>query len=238
MARPAATIPEDVQPQARALADPTRFRVFRYLLEADRPVDVAELTDYVRLNHNAVRQHLAVLVASELVTEDREIRTRPGRPRLLYRVAPESAGTWGMPGPYEHLATLLSEALRPGAQTEEVGRRAGRRRAAALARATGSNPVETIRDELAQAGFRPTVSEQPGGWELVLGRCPFEHAAAANPADVCAIHLGLARGLAEGLGGIRVERLVPRNPHRAGCRLLLGPTSDPVTGSGAAQRNP
>jgi DNA-binding transcriptional ArsR family regulator len=51
----------DVQREARALGDPTRHRLFRYIVDAARPVGVGELTDYEQLNHNAVRQHLAVL---------------------------------------------------------------------------------------------------------------------------------------------------------------------------------
>ncbi len=33
---------------------------FRYIAELSEPVKVAELTNLVKLNHNAVRQHLAV----------------------------------------------------------------------------------------------------------------------------------------------------------------------------------
>ncbi|HUD16199.1 MAG TPA: helix-turn-helix domain-containing protein, partial [Acidimicrobiales bacterium] len=74
----------DIQREARALGDPTRHRLFRYIVDAPGPVGVSELTDYVRLNHNAVRQHLAVLKDAGLVTEEVENRDRPGRPRLLY----------------------------------------------------------------------------------------------------------------------------------------------------------
>jgi DNA-binding transcriptional ArsR family regulator len=110
---PVRTVPDDVQAQARALGDPTRFRIFRSIFEAARPVDVAELTSYTQLNHNAVRQHLDVLTSAGLVTESQEERTRPGRPRLLYEAAPDAAGLWGTPGPYEQLATSLAEACAP-----------------------------------------------------------------------------------------------------------------------------
>ena len=55
---------------------------------------MAELTAYVRLNHNAVRQHLAVLKEACLVVEEVEDRSRPGRPRLLYRLHPEATPGW------------------------------------------------------------------------------------------------------------------------------------------------
>ena len=60
-----------LQVQARALGDPTRHEIFRYLVDAGTDVDVAELTDHVGLNHNAVRQHLAKLVDADLVEEAR-----------------------------------------------------------------------------------------------------------------------------------------------------------------------
>lgn len=222
---PARTVPDDVQSQARALGDPTRFRIFRYIFEAARPVDVAELTSYTQLNHNAVRQHLEVLTSAGLVTEGQEERTRPGRPRLLYESAPDSAGLWGTPGPYEQLATSLAEAMRTGASPEDVGRRAGLARAREMARkAPLGDGIEAIQHEMARAGFKPSRRDRPRGVEIVLERCPFESAAAANAKAVCPLHLGLAKGLAEGIGGVEVEGLVPKNPHKAGCRLLLRKT--------------
>lgn len=215
------TIPDDLQSRSRALGDPTRFRIFRYLLEADRPVGVAELTTYTQLNHNAVRQHLAVLRAAELVDEAIEERNRPGRPRLVYTVSLEAAGSFGVPGPYEYLATLLTEVVRSGDSPEVVGHRAGIARAAELDPVRKADSLQAIEDELARAGFRPSVRERGETTELVLGNCPFERAAMASPASICSLHRGLARGLAEGLGGVEVEDLVAKNPQRAGCRLLL-----------------
>mgnify|MGYP001451517504 CR=1 FL=1 len=65
-----------LQSQARALGDPTRHGVFSYLVDADRPVDVAELTDPFGLNDNAIRQPLARLVDAGLV-EGELMRVEP-----------------------------------------------------------------------------------------------------------------------------------------------------------------
>ena len=56
-----------LQIQARALGDPTRHELFRYIADAARPVEVAELTEHLGLHHNAIRQHLAKLVEAGLV---------------------------------------------------------------------------------------------------------------------------------------------------------------------------
>ncbi len=211
---------QELQHEARALGDPTRHRLFRYVAEAPGPVGVAELTDFVRLNHNAVRQHLAVLKAAGLVVEEVEQRSRPGRPRLLYRLHPEAAGRWGTPGAYAWLANLLADAVRRRIEPRQVGRQEGHRRGAQL---SGSGePVDVLETEFERRGFRPTRIERGQTVEFVLGRCPFADVAGPDPDTVChQLHVGLAEGLAEGLGGLDVEGLVVRDPRRAGCRLTV-----------------
>lgn len=217
----------DLQREARALGDPTRYRLFRYIVDAPGPVGVAELTDYVRLNHNAVRQHLAVLKDAGLVVEETEIRERPGRPRLLYRLDPEVAGSWGTQGPYAWLAGLLSDAISRGEEPREVGREEGLREAAELA--GSGDPAELLQEEMAQRGFRPSLARRGRRIDYVLGQCPFADVAAADPDIVCQLHLGLAEGLVEGLGGLEVDRLVAKNAHRAGCRLVVRPATPATT---------
>jgi predicted ArsR family transcriptional regulator len=55
----------------------------------------------------------------------------------------------------------------------------------------------------------------------VLTHCPFAEVAADDPGTVCQLHLGLAEGLAEGLGGLAVEGLTVKNARQAGCRLTI-----------------
>ena len=74
--------------------------------------------------------------------------------------------------------------------------------------------------DLTRRGFRPTRSDRGRRLEFVLGRCPFAEVAINDPQTICQLHLGLAEGLAEGLGD-SVERLVAKNPYRAGCRLII-----------------
>jgi predicted ArsR family transcriptional regulator len=209
----------NLQPEAKALASPTRHRIFRYIADAADPVTVAELTAYLGLNHNAIRQHLAVLVDAGLVTEGVEARRGRGRPRLLYRLDIGAAGRWETAGPYEYLAGLLASALEAGRTPREAGRAAGREAARALD--ADVDPVDAMEAELQQRGFRPTRVTKGPAVDFVLGRCPFEDVAAASPTAVCELHLGLAEGLADGLGGLELARLVVKNPRRAGCRVAL-----------------
>jgi predicted ArsR family transcriptional regulator len=210
---------DELQQEARALGDPTRHRIFRYIADAIEPVSVAELTAFVQLNHNAVRQHLAVLKKAHLVIEEVEARSVPGRPRLLYRLHPETFERWSTTGAYSWLAGMLSDAVRTGQPPRDVGRQEGKRRALELASPAPADAL--FESELERRGFRPVRHDKGRRVELVLERCPFAEVAAADPDTICELHLGLAEGLAEGLGDLEVERLVRKNPRSAGCRLVV-----------------
>lgn len=205
------------QEQARALGDPTRHELYRYIAAAGRDVDVPELTDHVALNHNAVRQHLAKLVAAGLVVEGREQRTRPGRPRLVYRPADPVVP---VDGGYERLAAWLTEVVATGDSPLDIGRRAGARTAAPL-EVSDAGPFERMRLAMEAHGFAPTLRRRAGQTEVVLGRCPYATAVLADPETICSLHLGLAEGVAGRLGDVQVDGLVPHDPRRAGCRLLV-----------------
>ena len=204
------------QLQARALGDPTRHAIFRYLADETRQVDVAELTGHIGVHHNAIRQHLARLVAADLVVESTAAPTGRGRPRLVYEVAPSVDSRWGVTGPYEQLSLLLSEIIRTGDTPVDVGRRAG---SAFENVVMVSDPADAMADRLDRYGFDP-VSERSGDHvDLVLHACPFETTALADPDTVCGLHLGLAYGLADSIGGIVVDELVREDPRQAHCVL-------------------
>jgi predicted ArsR family transcriptional regulator len=206
--------------QARALGDPTRYRIFRYLADAEAAIDVAELTSHFRLNHNAIRQHLAKLVEAGLVTEAKRPSSGRGRPRLVYTVHPTAESRWGVAGPYERLSVLLTEMLRTGESAIEVGRRAGLRQR--LGTRDVRDPVGLVSGAMQQHGFDPDVRRRGDRVELILRSCPFETAALVDPDTVCAIHLGIATGLADLTDGrVVVDELIPRDPRRANCRLTL-----------------
>lgn len=220
----------NVQREAKALGDPTRHRIFRYVAESAVPVRVAELTAHMGLNHNAIRQHLAILVDAGLLLEELEPESgRPGRRALQYRLHPEAAGAWGTTGPYELLSELLAEAVERQASPRQVGQESGRRTAVELH--GDSDVVDVLEAEMERRGFRPTRSDKGSRVDFVLGRCPFEDVAATHAETVCQLHLGLAEGMAEGVGDVEVVRLVAKNAHRAGCRVVLRRQAELAGGS-------
>jgi predicted ArsR family transcriptional regulator len=212
-----------LQRRARALGDPTRHAIYRAVVEHGGPIDVATLTARFGLNHNAIRQHLAKLYAAGLVLEEVAPHEGRGRPRLQYRPSLAAEGDWGIPSPYEDLSLMLVEMVGTGSSAREVGAEAGRRIAAELP--DTDDPVDRLEINASRHGFQPRRAHTRSTVDLVLGRCPFQAAASAAPDIVCALHRGLAEGIAEATGGgIEVTDLIVRDPRRAGCRLKLRPT--------------
>ena len=207
----------NLQVQARALGDPTRHKVFRAIVDGDAPLDVARLTEQFGLNHNAIRQHLAKLVAADLVEETVAAPSGRGRPRLQYAVAPGAESRWGVTGPYERLSMWLAEAITTKETPVELGRRVGREGYRAAEKP--SSPVEEMVAQMSRQGFDPSVRNDGDAVEIVLGECPFASAVLVAPDTVCGVHLGLAEGAADAIGGIEVESLSPRDPRSAHCVL-------------------
>jgi predicted ArsR family transcriptional regulator len=206
-----------LQLQARALGDPTRHEVFRYIADAERPVDVAELTEHLGLHHNAIRQHLAKLVEAGLVSVTTAPRVGRGRPRLVYTLDPAAESRWGVAGPYERLTLMLTEIIRSGDSPVEVGRRVGRE--ARVTTGETTDPVSEFLEAMGRHGFEPKATRRGAQIDIVLGTCPFETTALADPDTVCGLHLGLAIGTADSLDGLVVDELVQRDPRRGTCRL-------------------
>jgi predicted ArsR family transcriptional regulator len=206
-----------LQEQARALGDPTRHAIFRHIAASDEPVGVADLNEHFPYNHNAIRQHLAKLVAAGLIIESRATTGGRGRPRLLYEVSPAVEGQWGTTGPYERLSRMLVEIIRSGRRAEDVGRRCAPLFATPSPTGDGAADISAA---MQRQGFEPEVRDTRRGTEVVLHRCPFAAVATVDRPTVCSLHLGIAEGLAAG-SDVGVEELVGYDPRRAGCRIRL-----------------
>lgn len=206
---------KSIQQQAKALGDPTRYEIFRFIADANEPVDVSTLTARLELNHNAIRQHLTKLVEAELLSEKRAQTSGRGRPRLLYSAHPSADSRWGLTGPYERLSVLLAEVVRTGDSPEEVGRRAGQAQERELP--DGIKPVEELMLLMAQQGFDPEVVVEGDRVSATLRSCPFATAAAADPETVCSLHLGMVEGIAERIDGLTLDSFVRGEPMSARC---------------------
>src|SRR5438132_961495 len=92
----------------KALADDTRFRLYRYLGLSGRPVSVRELAQRLSLHPNTLRPHLRRLEEAGLVTRELRRGSTVGRPQTLYSAAaaPAEEGR-----DYRLLAEILAGAV-------------------------------------------------------------------------------------------------------------------------------
>ncbi len=216
-----------VQQQARALADPTRYRIFRHVSESSEPPRVASISRQFGLSESAVRQHLTKLCEAGLVFEEQAVRKGPGRPPLQYRVARAVGGDWRTPSPYQELTLLVLELVRTGESSRQVGVAAGLL-VAPEPEGTTTDTLDHLEAEMARRGFEPQRVEDGPSVDLVLRRCAYEAAALADPDVICDLHRGLAEGITAASGSDAQTLLDPRDPRQAGCRLRVRVASGEV----------
>jgi predicted ArsR family transcriptional regulator len=214
----------------KALADDTRFRLYRYLGLSDRPVTVRELSTRLSLHPNTLRPHLRRLEEVGLVR--RETRRAPssvGRPQTLYAAVdgPQREG-----GDYRLLAEILAGMV--------AGSRA-RDRAATLAaewgrylvvqggpkpgtRIAAGRSLAVLQDAMSRAGFDPRFRRgSKTTVEISLRDCPFRDLLEDHRDLVCEVH----RGLLEGMLGALTPSLTLQSfepfAERTVCRLVARP---------------
>ncbi len=213
-----------LQQQARALGDPSRFQIFDHIRTSDAPVPIADLTELLGFNHNAIRQHLHVLVESGLIAEFTERRTTRGRPRKLYVLRDDAMNVFAaLSGSYEQLAGLLLELATSSASPYDVGRVAGRDGVRVPEHALGHEDLaDHLEQQLRISGFEP---RRMSPTMLELGHCPFAELAQRNQSVVCELHRGLLDGHLDALSEELRAQLEPRDPAIAGCRVELRPST-------------
>lgn len=212
----------------KALADDTRFRLYRYLRLVDRLVSVSELARRLSLHPNTLRPHLRRLEEAGLVTHQVRRTTGVGRPQTQYR-AVEPVGDEGRD--FRLLAEILSGLVRTKRDVD---------RAVGLAREWGEYLVvqggpkpgvrlperqnlARLQDAMARAGFDPRFRRTGRSVEVTLRDCPFRELVDDHRDLVCSIHQGLLEGMLGGLKpplGLREFRPFAE---RGVCRLRATP---------------
>ena len=180
---------------------PTRARVLALLQDAAEPMTASAVGARLGLHVNSARFHLDALVADALVVRDREDRSTPGRPKVLYAVADAAPAVTHRS--YRLLAEILTSVLagrlpEPAAAAEEAGEAWGRYLAPAAPpyqHPDRSESLALLVDTLERIGFDSHVVDDPGDLRLEVSHCPFLEVAEQHHEVVCAVHLGLMRGI-------------------------------------------
>lgn len=194
----------------------SRARVLATLQDAGRPLSVGEIAAHVGLHPNTARFHLDALVDGGFIDRATEDRVLPGRPRMLYQARP--GGTRPGRRSYHLLAEILTSfvaAQSPQATKSalEAGRSWGRyltEKPPPFRQVDATFATEQLVATLDEIGFAPEAVTSGGHREIRLRHCPFRETAERHPEVVCAIHLGLMKGVLQELDApLDADRLDP-----------------------------
>lgn len=189
----------------KALADDTRYRLYRYIGLAGRPVSVQEMSRRLSLHPNTVRPHLRRLEEAGLVAREVRKAATVGRPQTLYSVAGEP-GSDG--GDYRLLAEMLC-GLVSGRKALQQANELARQWGSYLLAQGGPKPgvrlperrnLAVLQEAMSRAGFDPRFRRAGGSnIEVTLRDCPFRDLADDYRELVCTLHRGLVEGMVAGL---------------------------------------
>ncbi|MCZ4588111.1 helix-turn-helix domain-containing protein [Rhodococcus opacus] len=199
------------------LASRRRVQLLDALRASPTPMTVGELAALCELHVTTVRFHLDALTGAGLVSAEPERNPARGRPRRLYRaLAPLEPGH--ADSGYQQLARVLAAHWAGADGGDPVGRAEAAGRAWALDDLTGTSgaprsiedAASTLTTLFAEMGFDPELETTPEEMRIRLHACPFESVARQSPNVVCALHLGLMRGVLDRLGAPETDnRLIP-----------------------------
>lgn len=217
--------PPAVDPVVLGLS-PARADILDRLVAAGAAgLAVAEAARQTGLHENTVREHLDALVRAELAERVRAVLRGRGRPAWRYTARPDCT-LGNRAREYAALAAALATQIvrtspEPGPAAVRAGEDWGRGLAAGRPPAGGGAAGARTRvvELLDTLGFAPRPDA--ANRTVWLTRCPLLEVARRYPEVVCAVHLGIARGIltAEGAGPDGTTLLPFAEP--GACRLGL-----------------
>jgi len=194
----------------KALADDTRFAVYRELATSTAALSAQDLADRLGVHANTVRLHLERLRDVGLVDAEPVHRGTVGRPQHLYFLAAGAPGLGFDPPAHALLAGLLAAlAERIGADPDDAADTGHAWGVEAGARTRTRSCLRALETELTRLGFEPSTEPgdgtSEGGARIEFLHCPFRELAEAYPELVCNLHRGLCEGVVDRVGGGSVE---------------------------------
>ena len=215
----------------KALADDTRYRLYRYLRLSGRPVSVRELSIRLGLHVNTLRPHLRRLEEAGLVTSEAQRGVASvGRPQTVYSVV-EREEREGRD--YRLFAEIVAgqvtgsrQRSRAVASAREWGAYLVGRSAPKPGGRSSSGPnLAVLQEALSEAGFDPRFRRHGRARvDITLRDCPFRDLLDEHRDLVCALHRGLLEGmLASSRPPMRLDSFEPFADRSAVCRLSAVP---------------
>jgi predicted ArsR family transcriptional regulator len=215
-----------------ALDEPTRRRLYDYVVRQPEPVGRDDAAAALELPRTTAAFHLDRLVDEgllDVVFQRLTGRTGPGagRPAKLYRRSDQHVAVSLPQRRYDLAGRLLSSALEHAERSGDSPRAVLDQRAYQMgwelgdtARSTGDPDTrETVLRILQENGFEPRTE----GENVTLANCPFHTLAQEYTELVCGMNLRLLDGLLDGLARTGLTaHLDPAPPH---CCVRLQPAN-------------
>ncbi len=211
----------------KALADDTRYRLYRYLRLSGRPVSVRELSIRLGLHVNTLRPHLRRLEEAGLVTSESQRGVASvGRPQTVYSVVDreEREGR-----DYRLFAEIVAGQVTGSRQRSRAVESArewgaylvGRSAPKPGGRSSSGPNLAVLQEALSEAGFDPRFRRHGRTRvDITLRDCPFRDLLDEHRDLVCALHRGLLEGmLASSRPPMRMDTFEPLADRSAVCRL-------------------
>jgi predicted ArsR family transcriptional regulator len=211
----------------KALADDTRYRLYRYLRLSGRAVSIRELATRLSLHPNTLRPHLRRLEEAGLAASEVHRGATVGRPQVMYTAVAreEREGR-----DYRLLGEILAGLIggkRQLERAESVAREwgaylVGRSVPRPGARGPSGPNLAVLQEALAEAGFDPRFRRRSAKTvEISLRDCPFRDLLDEHRVLVCAVHKGLVEGmLGASQPSLRLAEFEPLADRTAVCRLV------------------
>ncbi len=229
----ATDVPETKVTQAvhKALADDTRYRLYRYIGLAGRPVSVREMSRRLDLHPNTLRPHLRRLEEAELVAREVRKTASVGRPQTMYRSV-ETGRDEG--GDYRLLAEILCGLVRGKRALEQAHDLAAQWGSYLVVTRGGPKPgirlpagqnLAVLQEAMSRAGFDPRFRRtrgQGGGVDVTLRDCPFREMTDDYRDLACTLHRGLMEGMLSALKPPLSLKAFEPCAERGICRARLG----------------
>jgi predicted ArsR family transcriptional regulator len=227
---------EDQISAVAVLADPTRRRLYDYVVRQPSLVSRDDAASAFELPRTTAAFHLDRLVDEgllDVVYQRRTGRTGPGagRPAKLYRRSDQHVAVSLPQRRYELAGRLLSSALEhaersgdsPRASLDQRAYQLGKELGETTCREAGDRNTGDARDAvlrvLEACGFQPRIE----GADVTLANCPFHTLAQEYTELVCGMNLRLLEGLLDGLAPTGLTAHLDPSPPR--CCVRLGPAA-------------
>lgn len=192
------------------LSDPTRFKMYNYILKNNKIVTVSEMAEKFDIHPNVARLHLSKLEEIDALISDYERTGKGGRPRRLYKL---SDNVIELNFPHRDYKLLASMAIETFAGLGEIGEQA----LFATGKKYGQRMLEnelaiedkmdlTIEEKIklleragTMLGMYPKFSYNPKQhtitWKVM--NCPFKEVVEQNQELVCNVHYAFLKGMFE-----------------------------------------